>query len=228
MIRSTSLNTTAKKQSVVDEIRDEGTAKHKRKNAVPEYALLLALVLMAAGVNYLNLMADDQDKARAFAAKYYRNGNPTPDYKISTPMRKETVIISGISFERHWFFNDDSTMRYVDVVPPSGAEKIGYLRNEVVYTTNRRRKAWQKTDVLEGDNGRPASFVSFDYQYTTDSDYTVSVVSGVDGGWRWTHHIDTYVNDQISHQIIYDKNGHGRRRTFATHNAVPVTEQKTQ
>lgn len=219
MIRSTKLILTESEKLA----ERQRAAERVRRNAIAEYALLLVMVALCASVNYLNMRSDDQDQARAFAARYVRQGPPKPPYIISTPMRKETILVGSVKVERQWYFNDDATMRYVDSVPEESAQQVGYLKNDVVYSHDRRRKVWQRTDVPTGDSGKPASYVSFQFDYKSDSDYSVTVVSATPGGWRWTHHKDTFENEQLASQVIYERSGQSTRRTFAVSKAQPVT-----
>ncbi len=177
VIRSTNLTQT-ETQRLAERARN---GERKRRNAIAEYALLLVMAILGSSVNYLNTRSDEQDQARAFAAKYVRQGTPKPPYIISTPMRRETILIGETSVERQWYFNDDATMRYVDTVPDDEAKKVGFSKNDVVFAHDRKRKVWQRTEVATGDFGRPAAYVSFQFNYTTDVDYTVMVVSATSG-----------------------------------------------
>jgi hypothetical protein len=189
--------------------------KRPARQLVPEYFLLVLMIGLACLVNYLNWRADDQDKARIFAVHNTNARAPRPPYIISTPMRHEIVAIDGVKIRRQWYFNDDASMRYVDIVPPDGSKKVGYLKNDVVYSHDRTRKIWQKTEVPHGDFGPQAAFISFNFDYKNDTDYTVTVVSATQGGWEWTHHIDTYRAGQLTRQLIYSRSGAVTERQFA-------------
>ncbi len=196
-----------------------------KRQVVPEYFLLVLMIGLACLVNYLNWRADDQDQARIFAAHNTNAKAPRPPYIISTPMRRETVFIGKVKVHRQWFFNDDATMRYVDIVPIEGAAKVGYVRDDVVFSHDRTRKLWQKTEVAKGDSGRQAAYISYNFNYKDNDNYTVMVVSATQGGWEWTHHLDTYQNNQLAKQLIYSRSGAATQRLYAVTDKPSVIDQ---
>lgn len=210
MINSTYL--TARQQAGLEPVKEART--RPKREVVPEYILLVSMVALACLVNYLNWRADAQDHARMFAAQHTNNHAPKPPYIISTPMRKEVIYIDDVKVQRQWYFNDDASMRYVDTVPADSAKKIGYVKNDVVYSHDRRKKVWQRTEVAKGDSGSAAAYIAFDFKYDDERNYTMTVVSATPGGWDWTHHFDTYRNDQLAKQIIYDRFGASMQKDF--------------